>query len=217
MSAEMAALGVNPFTMMGGCLPMLLQFPILIGLYQAINHVMAVTPLALVDLYHAIYPFFPNFDKLVPVKSQFFCLPNDWCWLNLAQPDPYLILPALVFATTWLSQKLISPPPAAGADPQQAQMTQQMGIMMSVMFGFMSLQFASGLSIYFIISNLVSMVQYPLSNPQQRRRLIAFLRREPLPAIEPPKSAKSAKSAKSGSKPAKPGGKKRDNPGVTTE
>jgi YidC/Oxa1 family membrane protein insertase len=199
LNAEMAALGVNPLSMVGGCLPMILQFPILIGLYQAINHVMAVTPLALVDLYHAIYPFFPNFDKLIPVNSRFL-------WLNLAQPDPFFVLPALVFATTWLSQKLISPPAQAGTDPQQAQMTQQMGIMMSVMFGFMSLQFASGLSIYFIISNLVSMVQYPLSNPKQRQRLLAYLRGEKQPEPEP----KTVKGSKPSGKPAKAGAKKRD-------
>ncbi len=205
LNAEMAALGFGPMTMLGGCLPMVLQFPVMIGLYQSITHVMAVAPLSLVDLYHAIYPIFPNFDKLIPVNSHFF-------WLNLALPDPFYILPALVFATTWLSQKLITPPPQPGADTgQAAEMTKTMGITMSVMFGFMSLQFASGLSIYFIVSNLVSMVQYPMSNAQQRARLLAFLRREPMPVIAAPasatknskasnKSAKAARAAKAGAK-----------------
>jgi YidC/Oxa1 family membrane protein insertase len=203
LNAEMAALGMGPLTMMGGCLPMLLQFPIMIGLYQAINHVMAVNPLSLVDLYRAIYPFFPNFDKLIPVESHFL-------WLNLALPDPIYVLPALVFATTWLSQKFITPPPQPGADPQTSAMTQQMGITMSIMFGFMSLQFASGLSIYFIVSNVISMVQYPLSNPQQRARLLARLRGEKLPEPAPVKKlpAKVQKPAKSSSKPAKAGAKK---------
>lgn len=196
MNAEMMALGVGPTQMLGGCLPMLIQMPVMIGLYQAINHVMAVTPLSLLDLYHSIYPFFPNVDKLVPVQSHFL-------WLNLALPDPFYVLPALVFATTWLSQKLISPPAQPGADQQTAAMTQQMGITMSIMFGFMSLQFASGLSIYFIVSNLVSMVQYPLSNPQQRKRLWARLRGEALPEPPPP-----PKSGKSSGKPAKAGSKK---------
>ena len=197
LNAEMAALGMSPLTMMGGCLPMLLQMPILIGLYQSITHVMAVTPLALVDLYHAIYPFFPNFDQLVPVKS-------DFLWLNLALPDPYYILPALVFASTWFSQKLITPPPQPNADSQTAQMTQSMGITMSVMFGFMAISFASGLSIYFIVSNLVSMVQYPLSNPQQRARLWARLRGEALPEPAPVKAQKRVKAGK----PAKADAKK---------
>ncbi len=200
MNAELAALGVNPMTMMGGCLPMLLQFPVLIGLYQAISRVMAVTPVALVDLYRAIYPFFPDFDKLIPVNSHFL-------WLNLALPDPYYILPALVFASTWFSQKLITPPAQPNADSQTSAMTQQMGVTMSIVFGFMSLNFASGLSIYFIVSNLISMVQYPLSNPQQRARLLARLRGEKLPPPEPLKG-KSQKPTKAvAGKPAKAGAK----------
>jgi membrane protein insertase Oxa1/YidC/SpoIIIJ len=39
-------------------------------------------------------------------------------------------------------------------------MNQQMKIMMPLMFGFISLQYATGLSIYFIISNLFGMAQY---------------------------------------------------------
>lgn len=206
MNAELAAIGMGPMTMLGGCLPMLIQFPFLIGLYQTITRVMAVSPLALVDLYHSIYKFFPGFAALVPVNSHL-----DLFWgvykLNLALPDSsgLYILPALVFATTYISQKAITPPAQPGADPQMAQTTQTMGITMSVMFGFMALSFASGLSIYFIVSNLISMVQYPLSNPQQRARLLARLRGEKLPEPAP---AKGARPAKSSNKPAKAGAKK---------
>lgn len=204
MNAEFARLGFNPVTStLGGCLPMLLQFPVMIGLYQSINHVMAVTPLSLVDLYHAIYPFFPNFDKLIPVN-------NHFLWLNLALPDQFYVLPVLVAATTYLSQLFITPPPQPGADQQTTAMTKQMGIMMTLMFGMFSLNFASGLSIYFIVSNLISMVQYPLMNAQQRARLLAFIRREPAPAIAAPvKSGRpTAKPAGKSGKPAKAGAKK---------
>jgi YidC/Oxa1 family membrane protein insertase len=206
LNAEFAKLGFNPVTStLGGCLPMLLQFPIMIGLYQSITYVMAVTPLSLVDLYHAIYPFFPNFDRLIPVESHFL-------WLNLALPDPFYVLPILVAATTYLSNLFITPPPQPGADPQTTAMTKQMGLMMTVMFGMFSLQFASGLSIYFIVSNLISMVQYPLMNAQQRARLLAFIRREPAPVIAAPSKGGGGKPAtkaatKSG-KPAKAGAKK---------
>lgn len=199
MNAELAAVGFSPMTMMGGCLPMLIQFPFLIGLYQSITYVMAVSPLALVDLYHAIYPFFPGVAQLIPVNSHFL-------WLNLALPDPFYILPALVFATTWVSQKAITPPAQPNAGSQTAQMTQQMGITMSVMFGIMSLQFASGLSIYFIVSNLISMIQYPLTNAQSRQRLFARLRGEKLPELP---AAKVPKTSKSPNKPAKAVAKKK--------
>ena len=62
------------------------------------------------------------------------------------------ILPVLVVATTYLSQKLMAPP---SADPSQASMTKQMNLIMPMMFGLFALQFASGLSIYFIVSNVV--------------------------------------------------------------
>lgn len=205
MNAELAAIGFSPMTMLGGCLPMLIQFPFLIGLYQSITRVMAVSPLALIDLYRAIYPFFPGVAQLVPVNSHL-----DLFWglykLNLALPDPYYILPALVFATTYISQKAITPPAQPGADSQTASMTQNMGITMSVMFGFMSLQFASGLSIYFVVSNLISMVQYPLTNPLQRQRLVARLRGEKLPELAAP--VKGSKAAKASGRPAKAGAKK---------
>ena len=141
--------GVNPA---GGCLPTLIQFPVLIGLYQSINRVLAVTPLQLVDLAGRVY--FPGLAALVPVNDQFL-------WLNLGTPDPYYILPVLVVVTTWAQQKLLSTP---SPDAQSASMNQSMQIMMPLMFGFFALSFSSALSIYFIISNLVGVGQYQIIN-----------------------------------------------------
>ncbi len=141
--------GINP---LAGCLPTLIQFPILIGLYQAITRVMATTPLQLFDLSLHVYPWLPNAATLIPIGNLFL-------WLNLGQPDPYYILPVLVTATTWLQQKLITPP---AADPQSAQMTQSMAVTMPLMFGFFSLSFPSGLSIYFVVSNLIGIAQYAM-------------------------------------------------------
>jgi YidC/Oxa1 family membrane protein insertase len=198
LQAEMAKLGFGPTTMLGGCLPMLLQFPIMIGLYQSITHVMAVSPLTLIDLYHAIYPIFPNFDQLIPVNNHFF-------WLNLALPDPYYVLPALVVATTWLSQQMVTPAPTADGGGQAAEMARSMSLSTTVVFGFMSLQFASGLSIYFVVSNLATFVQYAWTNEYQRKRIIAFLKREPLPKPEvkkvtTSKGSKPGKALKAGAK-----------------
>ena len=46
-------LGVNPFA---SCLPLLIQFPVIIGLYQSITQAMASAPLPMSKLYHSIYP-----------------------------------------------------------------------------------------------------------------------------------------------------------------
>jgi YidC/Oxa1 family membrane protein insertase len=141
--------GVNP----AGCLiPTLIQFPIWIGLYQAIIQTIGEKPEQLLTLSHNLYQNVPIFAEaarqIVPLNSSFL-------WLNLAHPDPYYILPVLVAGSTYLQQKFMSTP---SADPQQASMTQSMTMMMPLMFGFMTLQFSSGLAIYWIISNIIGVV-----------------------------------------------------------
>lgn len=147
--------GVNPA---GGCLPMFIQFPILIGLYQSINRVLAVTPMQLVDLAPRVY--LPALAALVPVNDQFL-------WLNLGEPDPYYILPILVVVTTFAQQKLLATPTA---DAQSQSMTQTMQYMMPLMFGFFALSFSAALSIYFVVSNLIGVGQYAAINRWFRGR-----------------------------------------------
>ena len=134
--------GVNP---MGGCLPTLVQFPIWIGLYQSIYQVMAVNPIQVLHLSENIYLNFPNLSQLIPLNDRFL-------WLNLGRPDPYYILPVLVAASMFFQQKLMTTP---GGDPSTESMTRSMNYTMPLMFGFFSLSFSSGLSIYFIVSSLV--------------------------------------------------------------
>src|SRR5512137_2611838 len=48
--------GINPFA---SCLPTLIQFPIIIGLYQSIIRALAATPLSLLQLSLSMYTIFP--------------------------------------------------------------------------------------------------------------------------------------------------------------
>jgi YidC/Oxa1 family membrane protein insertase len=160
--------GVSPF---GSCLPMLIQFPVLIGLYQAINLAMAASPLQLFDLSRHIYPFLPNVAEIIPLQNQFL-------WLNLGLPDPLFVLPVLAAVTTWLQSKIMTPP---SADPQAAQMSQSMALTMPLMIGYMSLQFPAGLSIYWVISNVVSVAQYAMTTPINWKNVLSF-RSPPPPA-----------------------------------
>ncbi len=144
--------GVSPF---GGCLPLILQLFIMIAFYQAITGALALNPLQLMELSQRVGP---NIAPLLPIESRFL-------WLDLGQPDPFFVLPILVVATTFLQQKLMTP---ANADPSQSAMTRQMNIMMPLMFGMFALQFASGLSIYFIVSNVVGIAQYALTGRRSR-------------------------------------------------
>jgi YidC/Oxa1 family membrane protein insertase len=139
--------GVNPT---GGCLPTLIQFPILIGFYRAITQTLAASPLQLLNLSQHVYRTLPNLNDLIPLDSRFL-------WLDLAAPDPFFVLPVLVVATTFAQQKLLTPP---SADPQQAGMAQSMQITMPIMIGFFALTFPSGLSIYWITSSVVGIAQY---------------------------------------------------------
>jgi membrane protein insertase Oxa1/YidC/SpoIIIJ len=78
-----------------------------------------------------------------------------------------MLLPLIVAGTTWLQTKMTMPstPPSAGGQPDQAQaMTRSMTTIMPIMFGFFALSFSVGISIYFIVSNLIGIGQYWIMN-----------------------------------------------------
>jgi YidC/Oxa1 family membrane protein insertase len=149
--------GVNP---LGGCLPTLIQFPIWIGLYQSINSILADTPLELMHLGQNAYVKFAGLVNVVPLQSHFL-------WLDLARPDPTpFVLPILVGGTMWLQQKMMM---QKSTDPQQASMNQTMEIMMPLMFGYFTTQFAAGLAIYFVLSNVIGIaMQWGIERFEQR-------------------------------------------------
>jgi YidC/Oxa1 family membrane protein insertase len=154
MQEEFQKIGYNPAETLAGCLPLLIQFPILIGLYQAILVVLGSTPQSLFELTQRVYPGV-DLTGLLPID-------NTFAWMNLAQPDPIYVLPVLVFATMFLQQKLLMPTPAANADNSDnpmASMSQSMLYTMPIMFGFFSLQFPAGLSIYFVLVNIIGIGQ----------------------------------------------------------
>lgn len=163
MNEEFKKIGYNPADSLTGCLPLLIQFPILIGLYRAIIVLLGSTPRALFELTDRIYGFV---DQMVGVSSSL-PIPNKFLWLNLAQPDQFYVLPVLVFATMFISQRFMSPSQKKddGKSKKQqdenpmAGMTQSMQYTMPIMFGFFSLSFPAGLSIYFVLSNVIGIGQ----------------------------------------------------------
>jgi YidC/Oxa1 family membrane protein insertase len=159
-------MGVNP---LGSCLPTLIQFPIIIGLYQAIIRALAVTPQQMVDLYAHVYPFI-DVARLLPINNRFL-------WMNLSQPERLYVLgigipvlAILVVATTFLQSRLMTPPAQPGE--QGAQMTQAMNLYMPLLMGYLALTFASGLALYFIASNLVTILQYAAMGKLDWKNLI---------------------------------------------
>ena len=118
--------GVNP---LGGCLPMLLQLPVFIGLFYALR--------SSIELRHAPFIFWMT-DLSAP--DQLFVIPG----IEL----PLRVLPLLMAGSMVLQAKFQPMSP----DPAQAQMmTTVMPIMMLVLF----YQFPSGLVLYYMLSNFL--------------------------------------------------------------
>ncbi len=196
MQEEFRKIGYNPTESLTGCLPLLIQFPILIGLYRAIIVLLGSTPQSLFELTDRIYAFV---DQIVDVGTSL-PIPNKFLWLNLAQPDPIYVLPILVFATMFVSQKLLTPSPKKkDGDKKKAQdenpmanMTKSMQYTMPLMFGFFSLSFPSGLSIYFILSNLIGIGQgYLTRSSMEKEKAAQAARKDMQPTTGLPAEAKT--------------------------
>jgi len=110
---------VNP---VGGCLPMFLQIPVFIALYNVL--------LTAIELRGAPFAL----------------------WItDLASKDPYYVLPIVMGLTMVLQQKMT---PSA-MDPKQAKMM----MLMPIVFTFMFLSFASGLVLYWLVNNVLGIIQ----------------------------------------------------------
>ena len=155
--------GVNPL----GCLgPMFIQFPIWIGLYQAILQTVPSNPESLVGLSRHLYGWLPQVHKVVPIDSSFL-------WLDLAKPDPSpFIMPILVGDSMFVMQKMSSMP---AADDRQASTNRMMLWMMPLMFGFFTLNFPSGLAVYWVVSNVIGVaIQGFITGWDPLKNLFAF-------------------------------------------
>ena len=122
LQKEMAKLykesGVNP---LAGCLPLVAQMPILMGMFYALR-----------DFNYVGDPQF--------------------LWMSsLSNADPFYILPVLSALTTFIQQKQTS--------AEMNQQTKMMMIFMPLFIGWISCTFPSGLVIYWVVSNLMQILQ----------------------------------------------------------
>jgi YidC/Oxa1 family membrane protein insertase len=131
---------VNP---LGGCLPMLLQMPIFIGLYNAL--------LNAVELRHASFGLWIN-DLSAPDRLPPFPHPPLAMVAGYELRIPVLTL--LMGVSMLLQQRMT---PAAG-DPVQQRMMMFMPLMFTVMF----INFPSGLVLYWLVNNLLTIAQQAL-------------------------------------------------------
>lgn len=110
---------VNP---LGGCLPIVVQIPVFIGLYWVL--------MESVELRQAPFYF----------------------WIHdLSARDPYFILPVLMGISMFIQQRLNPAPP----DPMQAKVMMFLPLVFTIMF----LGFPSGLVLYWLVNNCLSILQ----------------------------------------------------------
>ena len=158
--------GVSPFS---SCLPTFIQLPIIIGLYQSIIQTMGNAPLQVTTLVSRISPWLTNAFSFIPwLKDPISLIPlnSQFLWMDLGKPERLYIpgisfgipvLTILVVISSFLQSKLMSPP---SNDAQSKQMSGMMNIYMPLLMGWFAYSFASGLALYFLVSNVVTIFQY---------------------------------------------------------
>jgi YidC/Oxa1 family membrane protein insertase len=138
--------GVNPL----GCLgPMVLQFPVLIGLYSSVRIALATSPEALEKLSGHIYPW-AFVQHAVPLQDHFLGLDLR---VGSSQGLGGYIMVALVGLTTYLQTKTTASP--AVMDEKARAQQQMMAYMLPLMFAFFALNFPSGVSLYWVVNSVV--------------------------------------------------------------
>jgi len=142
--------GMSP----AGCLiPMLIQLPIWIALYQSIIRLLAITPEDFLGLSKYLYPW-PIVYSTLPVGSKFL-------WLNLAVPDQTFLLAVFVGGAMWVQQKMVM---TSTADPKQQSQNQMMLWMMPIIFAMITLSVPSGLALFWMTSSVIRVIiQYFIS------------------------------------------------------
>ena len=122
--------GVNP---LGGCLPLLIQMPIFVALYWAFS------------------------GNAIPADAKFL-------WFTLKQPDrlfmmgnfAFNLLPILNVGVTYIQQKIMA---SATSGQESNQQMQTMLYMMPIMMLFIFYNMPSGVTLYYLVSGALSLVQ----------------------------------------------------------
>jgi len=149
--------GFNP---LGGCLPLLIQLPVLWGLYQSL-YVLANPSVG--ELQGAGFFWIPDLSyPSLEVGTKW--ISESFQTQNWGKLFAYFSLPLIMIISQLVLQKMTQPPKGpkgpkgTGGDNQQ-QMMGQMMMFMPIMFGYITLGLPSGLTLYWSVSNLLSVVQ----------------------------------------------------------
>lgn len=164
-----------------GCLPLLLQMPLLLAMYSAFQFFVRTPSPDGVELGNAIWPFLHN-----PIGAgEHLDLTVRWLpWLeSLGHKDAFYILPVLAGVTQLISSVMFQPAiRPKNVDPQQ-KMMQTMQYYFPLITVFIASGLPSGLALYWVTTTVFGIVQqYFVSGWGQLPRFLPFLRNIPSPA-----------------------------------
>jgi YidC/Oxa1 family membrane protein insertase len=203
---------VNP---LGGCLPLVVQFPIFISLFHVLRSTAATVPIGS-QLYKDIIAAKPNGLTFLGMDLSLKATdPHSSLWVAL----PYYILVGAVFLTGYLQSRQSQRNTPPGANTQMQMVTK----VLPIAFGAFSLFFPAGLVLYFLVSNLWRLGQQELimrkiaprdhvgkggaidakSSPAKRE--VTAAPAEPEEKVEPSEAAERPKPAPRSNEPASTG------------
>src|SRR5262245_16622874 len=142
---------VNP---LGGCLLLVVQFPVFIALFHVLRSTAATVPQGS-SLYKAIIAAEPNGLTFLGMDLSLKATDNHG---DLVSALPYYILVGLVFLTGFLQSRQSQRNAPSGGNPQMQMITK----VLPIAFGAFSLFFPAGLVLYFLVSNLWRLGQQEL-------------------------------------------------------
>jgi YidC/Oxa1 family membrane protein insertase len=142
---------VNP---LGGCLPLVVQFPVFISLFHVLRSTAATVPIGS-QLYKDIIAAKPNGLTFLGMDLSLKATdPHSSLFAAL----PYYILVGAVFLTGYLQSRQSQRNTPPGANSQMQMVTK----VLPIAFGAFSLFFPAGLVLYFLVSNLWRLGQQEL-------------------------------------------------------
>lgn len=140
LNEEMAKLykesGVNP---LAGCLPLVIQMPIMIGIFYGIR------------------------DFTYEGPASFLWM------TSIADKDPYYILPILSALTTFIQSKQTMPAGGGGGAGASGMQNQIMLYAMPLFIGYISINFPAGLVLYWVVMNLMQIAQQAIMNKNKAK------------------------------------------------
>lgn len=147
--------GMNPLA--GSCLPLLIQMPVLFGLFWAFSDVLRNATLK--GMNAIIYPFLPHFSTLPNLSLNWFTFINSAWHISLSTPDPTHILPVLAALATFVQLRMSQARSSAATTDAMATQMKVMQFLSPAMVLFFGWNYAAGLALYWTVSSVFAMVQ----------------------------------------------------------